>query len=369
MNKKLITIAVLPFVKAQNLRIVLDRKNIPCILEDLNLMEGTTSLSVRVQIYEVDLEKAFPILEEFLGKQTKPQPAESDTYKQVLVPVDFSAFSFKAAKVAFDIAKILKVRMVLFHAYPNPIAYSVPFSDIYAFDTGLLAHLENAEKTAQTNMEQFLKNLVAHFSKETWSLVETEYILKAGDARDDIISYANLNKVMLIVMGTQGKTGNEYDIIGSVTAEIINSTRVPILAIPAETPDNITGVFHKILYATNFDEKDFVALDKLMRIINPYNAEVHCVHVGHNDEPEWNLAKLEGMKDILRSKYQSLSFECHLLIGMDFLAEIDRFISENNIDVLALTTHKRSMIARLFNPSIARKMLFHGHIPLLVFHA
>jgi nucleotide-binding universal stress UspA family protein len=365
----MITIAVLPFVKAQNLQGILKQKNIPCKLEELNLMEGTSSLSVRVLIYEDDLEKAFPVLEEFLGKPANRQAAYAESEKQVLVPVDFSSFSFNAAKVAFDIAKMLHAKMVLFHAYPNPIAYSVPFSDIYAFDAGLLAHLENAEKTAQSNMERFLKELVLHFTKETWKLVETECIIKAGDARDDIVSYANQNSVQLIVMGTQGKSGSDYDIIGSVTAEIINSTRNPILAIPAGTPDNLTGNFSKILYATNFDEKDFVVLDKLMRIINPYNAEIHCVHIGQSNEPEWNLARLEGMKDILRSKYKGLSFECHLLIGTDFLTEIDRFITVNKIDVLALTTHKRSMIARLFNPSIARKMLFHSQIPLLVFHA
>jgi len=369
MNKILLTIAVLPFVKAQDLRILLEKKNIACVLEDLNLLEGTSSLAVKIQISDVDFEKAFPILEEFLGKPTRIKTPNNEYERQILVPVDFSSFSLKAAKVAFNISRLLNAKLVLFHAYPNPISYSVPFSDIYAFDTGLLAHLESAEKSAQSNMEHFLKDLVYHFSKETWSLVESEYILKAGDARDDIISYTHQNNVLLIVMGTQGKADREYDIIGSVTAEIINSSRVPILAIPAETPENITGNFHKILYATNFDEKDFSALDILMRIIKPYDAEIHCVHVGRGEEPVWNLAKLEGMKDILRSKYHDKTFECHLLIGVDFLAEMDKFISDNQIDVLTLTTHKRSMIARFFNPSIARKMLFHTKIPLLVFHA
>jgi nucleotide-binding universal stress UspA family protein len=369
MPKILLTIAVLPFIKAQGLRTLLEKRNIVCVLEDLNLLEGTSSLAVKIQIGEEDFEKAFPILEEFLGKPSGFQTATNETERQILVPVDFSPFSLNAAKVAFNISRQLNAKMVLFHAYPNPIAYSVPFSDIYAFDTGLLAHLESAEKTAQSSMEHFLKALVNYFSQETWSLIESEYILKAGDARDDIISYSQQNNVLLIVMGTQGKAESEYDILGSVTAEIINSARIPVLAIPTETPENITGNFHKILYATNFDEKDFTALDKLMRIIKSYDAEIHCVHVGRAEEPVWNRAKLEGMKDILRSKYHDKTFECHLLIGVDFLAEMDKFISDNNIDILTLTTHKRSMISRFFNPSIARKMLFHTKIPLLVFHA
>ncbi len=369
MNKKLLTIAVLPFVKAQNLKVLLEKEKIECMLEDLSLMEGTSSLAVRVQIQEDDLEKAFPILEEFLGKPAAAVPQVDDKDRQILVPVDFSGFSLKAAKIAFDIARHMKVKLVFFHAYPNPIVYSVPFSDIYAFDSGLMAHLENAEKTAQSGMERFLMELISHFSKEIWNQVETEYILKAGDARDDILSYSRQNPVLLIVMGTQGKAGSEYDILGSVTAEIISSTHVPMLAIPAETPDNIAGEFHKVLYATNFDEKDFIAIDRLMRIMEPYRAEVYCVHVGQKEEPVWNLARLEGMKDILRAKYHNQLFECQLIIGEDILTELDKFIAVNNIDVLAMTTHKRGMISRIFNPSIARKMLFHTHIPLLVFHS
>lgn len=369
MNRKLLTIAVLPFVKAQILKSLLENEGIECILEDVNMLEGTSSMAVRVQILEEDLERAFPILEEFLGKPGEMPPPDVEPERQVLVPVDFSGYSLKAAKVAFDIARQLNSKMVLFHAYPNPIVYSVPFSDVYAFDSGLTLHLETAERNAQANMEGFLKKLIGHFGKELWNTLETEYIIKAGDARDDILSFAHKNRVMLIVMGTQGKAGSEYDIIGSVTAEIITSARLPVLVIPPDTPDHIAQDFRKVLYATNFDEKDFVAIEKLMRILKPYKAEVSCLHVSRNEEPVWDLARLEGMRDILGKKYNDKRFECHLVVGDDILNEIDKFITANHIDVLALTTHRRSMLSRIFNPSIARRMLFHTNVPLLVFHA
>jgi nucleotide-binding universal stress UspA family protein len=369
MDKRLITIAVLPFVKAQVLKTMLENEDIECILEDVNLLEGTSSLAVKVQILEEDIEKAFTVLEDYLGKPGELISTGVEPERQILVPVDFSDYSEKAAKIAFDISKKLEVKMVLFHAYPNPIVYSVPFSDVYAFDSGLTLHLETAEKNAQASMEKFLKKLIQHFGKEVWNKVETEYIIKAGDARDDILSYAHKNRVLLIVMGTQGKAGSEYDIIGSVTAEIITDARLPVLVIPPDTPDDIARKFDKILYATNFDEKDFVAIDKLMRIIRPYKAEVYCIHVSKNEEPVWDLARLEGMKDILRKKYEGKTFGCQLIVGEDILDELDKYIAASQIDVLALTTHRRSLFARIFNPSIARRMLFHTRVPLLVFHA
>ncbi len=369
MTQKLLTIATLPFAKAQILKTLIEKEGIDAVLDDLNLPEGTSSLAVRVQIREEELEKAFPILEEFLGKSGAQHPPLKETERQVLVPVDFSGYSMKAARVAFGIARSLNAKMVLFHAYPNPIVYSVPFSDIYAFDTGLVVHLENAEKNAQEQMENFLKGLVRHFTREVWSQVDTEYIIKAGDPRDDILSYSQKHQVMVIIMGTQGKAGTDMDILGSVTAEIITDARVPVLAIPADTPEDIATRFHKILYATNFDEKDFVAIEKLMRIMEPYQARINCVHVGRSEEPVWDMARLQGMKDILSSKYTGKEFDCQLIIGEDILGELDKFITEHQIDILALTTRKRNMLARIFNPSIAHKMLFHTTIPLLVFHS
>ena len=43
-----------------------------------------------------------------------------------------------------------------------------------------------------------------------------------------------------------------------------------------------------------------------------------------------------------------------------------RCIKDNQIDIIALTSYKRNIFARLFNPSIARKMIFHSDTPLLV---
>jgi len=369
MKKKLLTIATLPYVKAQVLKTLLETEGIECMLEEVDLTDGTSALPVKIEILEEEVEKAFPIVEEFLGKPAVKTAVEDEKERHLLVPVDFSDYSMKAAQVAFNIAQKAGLKMVLFHSYPNPVAFSVPFSDVYAFDTGVLIHLENAEKAAQKSMESFLTDLIQKIGKQNWEKAETEYIIKAGDAQEDILSFAHKNHALLIVMGTQGKAGNRSDIIGSVTAEIISSARIPVLVVPPGTPENFAVSFSKVVYATNFDDKDFMALDKLMRLMQPYQAEIHCIHVRKDEKPEWDLARLKGMKELLHEKYGKQSFECHLLEGDDILDALEKFIEENQMDVLSLTTHKRSMLSRVFNPSVARKMAFHTNTPLLVFHA
>ena len=45
--------------------------------------------------------------------------------------------------------------------------------------------------------------------------------------------------------------------------------------------------------------------------------------------------------------------------------DLDNYIKTNHIDIITLTTYKRNIFSRLFNPGIARKMIFHSDTPLL----
>ena len=284
----------------------------------------------------------------------------------ILVPVDFSPVSLIACRLAFNIASHLHVKLIFMHCYINPVIHSVPYADVYVYDSTLLTRMDDAEKNANKKFRSFIQNLSVDIGKEKWKSVETEYIIKPGYADEDILAYANENNSKLIVMGTGG---DSELIVGSVTADVIYNAKVPVLVIPEKMPEKDLHDFNRVLYATNFDEKDFAAIEKLIGIMKPFDVKVFCVHVGKEDTSEWNKAKLEGMKDILRERYTEKDFDCRLIVGDNLLEEIGRFIEEENIDIISLTTHKRNMISRIFNPSVAKKMIFHAKTPLLVFHA
>jgi len=368
MEEKLITIVVLPYSKALILKIRLEAKDIECDLEDINLIDGATTSTVRVKILEKDLSKAIPVLDEYLGKKTIVETGKTDVKdRHILVPIDFSVNSEKACKMAFNIAVHLQVSLVFMHCYINPVIHSVPFSDVYAYDTSLLTKMEHAESKANQNFQKFISKMADTIGKENWETVNSEFIIKSGYAEEDIIAYAHENHSQLIVMGRSGESGQK-ETIGSTSADVMYNAHVPVLVVPESAPEIEMEEISNVLYATNFDEKDFVALDKLMAILYPFNIKVICAHVGQPSGNGWDLARLNGMKDILKEKYRSESFECRLIVGNDTLNSLEKFIKEEKIDILSLTTHKRNMISRLFNPSLAKKMMFHSNTPLLVFH-
>jgi len=365
MEDKLVTIVVLPYSKAQILKLHLEEKDIECALEDINLIEDAVT-SVKVKILEKDIRNAVPVLDEFLGKKAESLTKRKRKDEHILVPVDFSPVSFKTCKLAFNIAAYLKVKLVFMHCYINPIVHSVPYADVYVYDSALLARMDNAEKNANENFSKFIHKLSKEIGREKWKTVKSEFIIKPGYADEDILAYAHENHSLLIVMGTGGDSGLT---VGSVTADVIYNAKLPVLVVPEESPEKELPEFRRILYATNFDEKDFDAIEKLVELIKPFDAKVFCVHVGKKDSSEWDKARLEGMKNILKGKYRKKDFECSLVVGDDLPEALDKFIADENIDIICLTTHKRNMFSRLFNPSLARKMIFHSHTPLLVFHA
>jgi nucleotide-binding universal stress UspA family protein len=369
MEEKLVTIVVLPYSKAHILKMRLEAMGIECDLEELNFVEGTVSYTVKVRILDRDVSAAIPVLDELLGSkpvtlETEPVPVE----KHILVPVDFSVNNEKASKMAFNIASHLGVKIGFLHCYINPLIHSIPFSDVYAYDPSMLIKMDYAEQNANDNFKKFVEKISKEIGLNKWKGVVSEFIIKSGYPDEDILAYAEKHNSMLIVMGRGGTSDNDES-LGSVAVDIIYNAKVPVLVVPEDSAISELSDFAKVLYATNFDEKDFAVIDKLMTIIKPFNVKLICAHVGQQKGNGWDLARLEGMKSILYKKYTEKAFECRLLEGDDILGSLQNVIDEEKIDILSLTTHKRNMISRLFNPSFARKMVFHTQTPLLVFHA
>jgi nucleotide-binding universal stress UspA family protein len=368
MEENLITIVTLPYSKAQILKMRLEAENIDCDLEEINLIEGTVASTVRVKILEKDIEKAIPVLEDLLGVKPFIEESKSDKKEQhILVPVDFSVQSEKACKMAVNIAGQLHTKLILIHCYINPVIHSIPFSDIYAYDSSLLAKMEYSEENANKEFQKFVTKISNEIGHDKWKSVSPEFIIKSGYPEDDILAFAQKYHSRLIVMGSGGKNA-PYGTLGSIAADIMYNSTMPVMIVPEETSEETLNHFSNILYATNFDEKDFATLDKLMLMLKPFNIKLKCVHVGQPHGDGWDMARLEGMKDVLHEKYKGFEFQCHLIVGRDILESLEKYIQNENIDLISLTTHKRNMITRLFNPSLAKRMIFHTHTPLLIFH-
>ncbi len=366
MNDKFVTLVSLPYSKAEILRSLLESENIDCFIEDVDFLQDANDTGVRVRILEKDARLAFPILEKMLGKVIT-DPKKRENY--VLIPVDFSDYSLNAAVVGFDIAEKLGSKMVLYHSSPRPEFLTIPYSDVIVYDSALFLNYEMTEQITSKKFEEFLNKLTSRIDTERWSEAKPEYIVKIGEADDDILSYIQLHPPKMVVMGIRGEDAKSGDLMGTTTAAVIFNTRVPVLTITENTTSKWLSNLKTVVYATNFDSADFIAMDRLIKLVKPFDCKVICLHVNNGNNGELDEAMLAGMKEALVEKYPHAAFDCCLVHSNNLSEAIDRFIQENNIDVLAITTHRRNLITRLFNPSVAHKMIMHTKTPVLVFHA
>ncbi|MDR2928641.1 MAG: universal stress protein [Cytophagaceae bacterium] len=372
-EEKIITLATYTYQHAQVVKSVFDAKGIECFLQNANLIQGAVTTGVKIKINESDFPQAMkileaielPVIEKEVGEKKVGRPAKP----KVLFPVDFSDYSEKAGQVALDWALKLKAELTVIHVYFAPSVHTLPFPDTFFPDDGLDERLNDIETQANENMNKFVESMKAKNGKRFEQIVVKHHLLK-GVAEDEILAFSNEYKPTVVIMGTRGKDRKAADLIGSVTAEVAEKAHVPVLAIPEDFDYRGIDNIKNILYATNFEKADFMALKKLESIVAPLNVKIFFVHVGsQKDEKKWDMIKLEELKSYIAKLVPEVEVSCDLIEAENFWLGLERYVQREKIDIISFTTHRRSLVTRLLYSNVERKMLYQTNTPLLVFHS
>jgi nucleotide-binding universal stress UspA family protein len=144
--------------------------------------------------------------------------------RKILVPLDGSEWSFRAAKYAIKIAKLANTEIVCVHAVVS--LPSTAYANVHA---GVLIprYMEEAKKEAQ----KWYDEVSAIAKKAGVVRLSAETILDAFSVADAIITYAERSNVDLIVIGTKGRTGLKKFVLGSVASGVISHAKSPVLVV------------------------------------------------------------------------------------------------------------------------------------------
>ena len=74
------------------------------------------------------------------------------------------------------------------------------------------------------------------------------------------------------------------------------------------------------------------------------------------------------IKEYFQKQFPQMEIYYEVVKNDNLLSSLDSYIKSNHIDIITLTSYKRNIFSRLFNPGIARKMIFHSDTPLLVIY-
>jgi nucleotide-binding universal stress UspA family protein len=160
-------------------------------------------------------------------------PAAKSLFNKILVALDGSESSQKAAQAALELAEKLKADLLVLHAISPPTTY---YHSTIASPTGMSlpapsqheidAYYAYAKKVATSivgEVESKGKKLGVH--------VKTEIPEAVSSVVETILNHAAKENADLIVVGTRGLGGFKKLLLGSVSNGIVSHAHCPVLVV------------------------------------------------------------------------------------------------------------------------------------------
>lgn len=375
LTDRLITVAIHTYERAHRLKTILESEGITVLLQNVNLTNPSISAGVRVRIKECDLPFALRLIEniEILSPQAL---AELDSaVATILVPVDFSECSLRAVELAFRLAQLHKSTVTLLHTYIDPAFTSqsaMQLTDTLTFDQGLevsdpMAEVEE-EKTvsaiARTGLENFVREVRDRIKSGVIPAAKFTYSVMEGLPEEVINEYAETHKTMLIVMGTRGADARNRELLGSVTAEVLDACKAPVLTvIPGKK--GAAEMFGNVVFFASPSQEDILALDALYRILPDIHLKVTLVRLPRG---RFSSSAPDAMERLLRyckDNYPAYTFAISDLALDNPAEDFSQISGHHPVDLVVVGTRRKNIFSRLFNPSWAHRLLFHAEVPIL----
>lgn len=142
-------------------------------------------------------------------------------FKKILIAVDNSTCSEKAAKTGYELAKNFSSQVALLNIIePAPQTVNPDFALAPVF----LELYDNSEE----NSHLLLKEIQKKYGKT----IETTYLTSLDTATHGIVQQAEDWGAELIVIGTHGRSGLYHFLMGSVAEHVARKAACPVLIVP-----------------------------------------------------------------------------------------------------------------------------------------
>lgn len=364
-----ITLVIHTPARAQNLKNILESHGMEVRLEDFVSYKSPVAVAQRVKIRPKDLPLSLKIIES--GEGYSPALIEmkmAGMSGNLLIPVDFSQSSMLAVEIGFKLAKRIGVHPVVLHSYVAPIFKSPVTAEMSGEIEDEMAEAEESKdirNVAASRLAKFKSDIRKGQKEGRIPDMKFSAILEEGVAEETILEYCRETPPVLVVMATRGIGRKEEELIGSVTAEVLDSCRVPVFTVPENCGIKQIADIVRLMLFCNLDQHDIMTVDALMRMFDYPKCSITLVPVSQRKGVKVS-DKLTALQEFFQSNYPTADFKTLLPKSEDFRKEIDKAISGNDIDLLIVPNKKTNVFSRIFRPTIAHKFLFERDMPMLV---
>lgn len=311
------------------------------------------------------------------GAQGVGERTKTLQIRNVLVPVDFSAPSLEAMKLAVPWVKRFGAQLHMIHAFePN---YSM--ASIQALDS-LVSELEVGRR-----IRRQMKDLARTYAIEVPR--GNMHYLK-GRPFEEICGLARDDRMDLIVMATRGNTGFKHLALGSTAERVVRYSPCPVLVVRGATQQKTSGNgsaqravnLKRILVPIDFSDCSMKGLAYAKALAREFGSTLVLIHSVHfqyyvtNDEyarydypllmQQIENVSRDQLRDLVeKTDWEGVKVESTLEIGHAGLQICDR-AKDRGVDLIVTSTHGRTGLEHVLIGSTAEYVVRHAPCPVLV---
>lgn len=277
-----------------------------------------------------------------------------DIMKRLLCPIDFSEVSINALEFAVAIGEKENSDLTLLNIFSTK-----DFDNILGSEH-VKGKYDKLLALAESKLKAISKEILRVSKKK--GLLSCNYKLMPGKIVDVLTELANEAKCQLIVIGTTGHSAYERKYLGGKAESIIQHTHCSVLCVPEN--HSFHGI-KKIIYATDYQEEDKLAIQQLAALAKVLKAEVEVLHVSHHDDIIDKVIYEEFKRELMRFvNYKKISFN---RVVFKHVAEgLDEYMKEIDADLLVLLNKKLNFLKSLFHRSLTQHLSKFTDYPLMI---
>lgn len=277
--------------------------------------------------------------------------------KNILVPTDFSDLAGQAIETAINLAKNTDTTIHLLHSVEILHVWDElsNYMDIGSGNQEGYSYMHVVKDKSKEKLEEFKKQVED-------SGVKCIIAVEDGKPYQSVEQYVEYNDISLIVMGTKGTSGVAEMVLGSNAQKIIRNSVCPVLTIKE---GNKVGDFGTILLASDFHEDK--ANDNIDFVVNfgkNFNSKIILLYIA---TPLNFLNEDELIKDIediaQKRNLKNYTVEVHKAESAE--EGISEYCLLNHPDVVAITTHGKGWLRKMFISNTTEYLANHLDTPLL----
>lgn len=282
------------------------------------------------------------------------------TYRRVLVPLDGSELAERAIPYAKNLAKTRGSEVILF--------------------TVSIASVEQLGKPIKAYLELNSNELQSQGIKASTAIAY-------GNVADEIIKFADKNKIDLIILSTHGHSGIKRWALGSVALKVLHGTCIPVLLIKSRTHKTAKVEFKKILLPLDGSSFSEASIPYVKELAKGTGGEIVILRVSEPPvlpadrspaiKPSWEEYRDMLMAEIQRQaeKYlegiranlgkNGIKARSQATVGKA-AESILQVAQKEDINLITMTTHGRTGVSRWVYGSVASRITEESLQPVLL---